>query len=306
MSNALLELIAKKKADIAAQSVRQRAANIPANTSEWRILPGWRGEADPQFWHDFGQHFVKDKAGKVQAVYVCTDKTFGRPCQVCDAITSALHSVTDDETSKLVKEAVAGGRVLVNALHVDGPEPNKVQVLSLPPTVFAEIIELMNNWGKEGVNILSLAEGHDITFNKTGTGLNTRYTVSAKPRPRPVPDSIIGQLNNLDNYVAQESEEQARRAISSVRATAGLIGAPAPAAAALPKPSALAEMMVDDDPTLDIGKTYVAPAAAPAATAAPAVVDVAFEEVKTAPAAAAPAASTGDSELDSLLSELNG
>jgi hypothetical protein len=321
----LLELLQKKREQIQAQASRQRAVNIPAGTSEWRILPSWRLAANPDdqtFWHDFGQHFIKDKAGSIKAVYVCSEKTFGRPCPVCDAITSALHQTHDDETANLVKESVAGARVLVNALHVDGQEPNKPVVLSLPPTVFNEIITLMESWMKDGVNIIDLANGHDLTFNKTGSGLNTRYTVSAKPRPRAVDPSVMKGVTDLDEYVKQESEEQARKAIANVNAAAGLLSAPSAAGAgtSLPKPSALSSLTVDDDEDLTrtIGESYVPPAAAPAAAApaaAPAavekeVIDVPFdvvEEPKAQPAAAAPAAAatgSSDAELDSLLSEL--
>ena len=73
MSNALMELLKKKKQAMGAHR-RAKTVKPGDGTSRFRILPGW----DPEnlaFYHDFGQHFIKDLSGEIKAVYMCVDKT---------------------------------------------------------------------------------------------------------------------------------------------------------------------------------------------------------------------------------------
>lgn len=292
----LAELLRQKKQDMQA-SKRKRAASIPDGKSRWRILPSWRG-AGKQFWHDFGQHFIKNAAGEMVAVYVCTEKTFGRPCEICSAIGSSIKSATDDATMKILQEARANGRVLVNALHLDGPTPNEVQVLALAPSLFEQIVSIASEWEEAGESIFDITAGKEIVFGRTGSGKKTEYTaqVAAKLMHK-VPADL--KLNDLDEYVKQESSEQASRALNSVRAIAGLL--PAPTAG---KPASTGAATIDEDD--DIYATAPSPAKRVVKdvtdveeTAKPAAKHAAAE---AAPKAAAVAVeSTGDPELDELL-----
>src|SRR6185369_17798296 len=91
----LLEKIKQKKAAIQQSSGRREKTMKPTpGKSRWRILPTWRSNEAEQFWHDFGQHFIKNAAGELQAVYVCLSKTYGdeRPCEVCESLQHAIKS----------------------------------------------------------------------------------------------------------------------------------------------------------------------------------------------------------------------
>lgn len=302
--SALLELLKKKQQDMSA-SRKGRTAKIPDGGSRWRIMPSWRGEGQ-QFWHDFGQHFIKDAAGAMQAIYICTDKTFGKPCAVCDAVSHGIKGAHDDATMKILQDAKSGARVLVNAMHLDSSEPQKMHVMEMPPTVFEQFVAICAEWEEAGESVLG-AKGKDIIIQRTGTGKNTKYTVQVAAKATVVPPEACSKLNNLDDYVAQESSEQQTRALNSVRAVSGLL--PAPSAGALPAAARGAAMIGDDDPYAvatpparatrapveefeDVPDSVTMPAARPAAPAA-------------APAAAsAPAAATGDADLDDLLASL--
>ncbi len=131
-TTALMELLQKRKAETGGQ----KTIKPKAGRNRYRILPGWRGNGDPLFYHDFGQHFIKDAAGQVKAVYICTDRTFGRPCEVCDAVAQAIAMTTDDVTKKRIEESKASGRVLLNVLELEGGNPTVPQILEVPPTVF--------------------------------------------------------------------------------------------------------------------------------------------------------------------------
>lgn len=225
---ALMELLQKRKAETGGQ----KTIKPKAGRNRYRILPGWRGNGDPLFYHDFGQHFIKDAAGQVKAVYICTDRTFGRPCEVCDAVATAMASTTDDVTKKRVEESKASGRVLLNVLELDGTNAGVPQILEIPPTVFngnkgvGGIISLFDEWP----NLLDPNTGCDIIIEKSGAGKDTRYGVQVAGGSKPVPAEALTKLNNLDDFVKQESEAAAQRALTQVRAIAGL---PAPTGAAV-------------------------------------------------------------------------
>ena len=319
----LMELINAKKQQIDA-SKRPNAKRIAEGRSRLRILPSWRGDINESFWHDYGQHYIKDANNDVKAVYICTERTFGRPCEVCSAISSAAKSTGDDNLTKIITEAKAGSRTLVNALHIDGQSPTTPEVYELPPTVFEQFIGLMQLYLQEGVNILDLKDGFDVSIERTGKGLSTKYTLAAAPKTSSVNSDVMTKVQDLDKYVAQENEQNRIRAISEIRAVAGLSNG---AGSTLTLPASTASLLdVEEDLTQQI------PTSAPVAAIAPvtqAVVDVSFTETAK-PAAAAIAAAqaqvaavqasvastvaeaatavaigTGDADLDAMLAELN-
>lgn len=299
--SSILELLKNKKQSLDANR-RAKTAKPGDGRSRWRILPGWRKpDADnaEQFWHDFGQHFIKNQAGELKAVYVCVDKTFGKPCEVCSTVSSAIGKAHDEEQKTLLKDSNANGRVLLNALHVDGDSPNDPAILEIPPSVFRSMIGIIDEWG---LDVLDLADGKDFVIERSGKGLLTKYTVQVAAKSAPVDPSIMKRIANLDEYVAQESEEQMTRALSNFRQIAGLLpsgvssGAGVSSYLSAPAPATgLAAMKLDEADEAAIDAAMATPYVAPA-VAAP---------VASAPVAAPAAAAAGaDAELDALLASL--
>lgn len=318
--SSLLELLKQKKQDIAAG--RRRKTIKPAEgTTRYRILPSWRKSPGQPFWADFGQHFIKDAAGQIQAIYICTDKTFGKPCAICDAVRQGIKSATDDTTMKLLKDAGANARVLVNAVKYDhAGNPSDVEILELAPTAFEALLGVAAEWEEAGQSIMDLTTGRDVLVTRTGTGLNTKYVVQVSAKSTPAPAGCMDKVHDLDAYVQQESTEMATRALNSVRAVSGLLPAPS-VASGLPAAAAAGAMSIADEyevaaapaprPTPagaapqqfeDVPWVETAAAPAPAAPVAPAPVAAQPAPVAAAPAAAA--APSGDPELDELLKSL--
>jgi hypothetical protein len=293
----LLELLKQKKQDMQA-SKRKRAAKIPDGKSRWRVLPSWRGEGK-QFWHDFGQHFIKDATGAMAAVYVCTERTYGRPCEICSTVAGAIKAAADDATMKLLSDAKAAQRVLVNAIHLDGPNPNEVVVMELAPSLFEQIVAIAAEWEEADQSIFDVKGGKELILERKGTGKQTEYSAQvAAANKFKVPADVLTKLNDLDEYVKQESSEQAQRALNSVRAVAGLLPAPA-SRGAMPAAAAGAATIVEDD---DPYAVATPPKRAAAKVEAEDAVEVTAKPAAKAPAAAAAEAeSTGDPELDELL-----
>lgn len=307
----LLDLLKQKQQDLAAGR-RKKTVKPPSGRSRWRIAGSWRG-ANQQFWHDFGQHFVKDAAGDLKAVYICVDKTYGHDCDICNAIAQGIKGATDDATMELLKNAKAAGRVLLNAVQLDGPNAGQMQILEVGPTLFENIVKIAAEWEEAGETIFG-PSGKDLIIDREGTGLNTKYAVQAAAKAMPVNADVfkVENLHNLDEYVKQESAEAQQRALANVRSVAGLLPAPSAAAArssGLPV-AAAAGATIDEDYDAPATPPARKPAAAPAAAAAQ---DVEFEDVpvsvdkpaaKPAAAPAPAAANSDDPEIDDLLASL--
>ena len=219
----LLDLIKAKKSEIAQATGDYKKTIKPVDgTSRYRILPAWK-KGSEQFWHDFGQHFIK-KDGKILSVMNCDNKTHGKNCAVCNAIEQGIRSSTDDEMIEALTAAKSKGRYLVNAVEV-ARNPGQVEILELPSTAFNALLEaVQTNEEEAGLNILSVREGKDILIKREGTGLKTKYTVSVSPKGTPLPADIMDKVNDLDDYVGVSSSTVLNRALSAVQAVLGRSG----------------------------------------------------------------------------------
>lgn len=222
----LMDLIKKKKGDIQARGRRDKAVNPPTGKSRWRILPGWR-EGDETFTQDFGQHFVKDGAGSVKAVYTCDYVTHGEKCEVCDLIAKSAQVAGSDAELKMIDQMKAARKVLVNAYAYDGEHAGKVVVLSLTNKVVETILAAMENYLEEAEeNPLDLKKGMDFIIEKSGAGLDTKYQVTTAAKHRQLEDHVLAQITDLDTYV-KDSDEGKTRALAAIGAITGVSAAPA-------------------------------------------------------------------------------
>lgn len=227
------ELARKEKQDIQAKSGRrERPVRVPDGRSKWRVLPSWRGAEDPSIGHSWGQHFVRDASGELQAVHMCLDKTYGKDCPICNSIKAGIKNSTNDDVQKVLEEAKATSRFLVNALNLGSTEPNKPVILELAPTVYEKLMDLVDQWGDEEfgeVDIVDLETGHDIIITKTGKGLTTKYDVAVSPKGRREDPSVMANVHDLDAYVKQEHEETQLKALNNIDKV--VTGLPSPSAA---------------------------------------------------------------------------
>lgn len=244
MGMSIQDLIAGKQKEMAAKKSRQNTLKPQPGKHIYRILPSWRGGDEKQFWHDFSMHFIKtpDSNGKPAAVYICTEKTFNKPCEVCDSIKKLMAVSTDDDMTKQLKEAQSAQRYLMNATHVSGPEPEKAQVLEVGHGVFEAICNLIGEYG----DITDVSTGIDIIITRTGAGLDTKYTVMPAAKSQPVSKKALAELTNLDEFVAQENPAGETKALTAVGTIVGLLpSASKPAAVAGKGHVALADLSAE-------------------------------------------------------------
>ena len=227
----LMAMIASKK-----QSMKKvvKPMKLLTGDNRIRLLPGWRSidkttgtvdvNADPTFFHDFGQHFVKNAAKELKAIYICTTQTFGTPCEVCDSLAQAVKVAGDDATIKTIEEAKSRKSFLLNVQMLDSTEPNRPQILEVGFGIMSDLLNLLGETESAPLNVIN---GNVIKINRDGTGLNTKYTVGlALKNPTTmlttdVSAASLKLINDLDEYVKQESVERQRLAVAAV---GGLVG----------------------------------------------------------------------------------
>lgn len=207
----LMSLMTDKKAALAR---RDKTVKPKDGKNRIVLLQGWAKGEEHVWFHDFGQHFIKDVAGAIQAVYICVDSTFGTPCAVCQALADGIRNAPNDAVIEALGEAKGSKRVLINALVLDSDKPNEPQIYELPPTAFGQIVSLVEEWGVEAFK-------REIVIERSGKGLGTKYTAQISPKEFEVNPSIIAKINDLSEYVKQESTESQNRALNSVGAITG-------------------------------------------------------------------------------------
>lgn len=196
--------------------------------SNYVLLPPWHTNG-LQFWHDFGQHYIKDETDKVQAVYVCTHDTFGRPCPICNGLAEAQRTIgaSNPAAAELIKKARSGTKYLVNVLALDSDTPDEPQVLALGKKAFAQLVTATEEWGAQ---LFDASNPQIFQIERTGTTQNdTTYTVTVTPRRHAYKKAV--KPIDLGEFVQQESEEAEKKALLTMKTVLGTAARlPAPAA----------------------------------------------------------------------------
>lgn len=234
----LMSLMQDKKASLAR---RDKASQPKPGDNRIVLLPGWRKGEEHVWFHEFGQHFIKNVAGEIKAVYPCADATYGKPCSVCDGLAQAQRSTKDDDLINALGEAKAGRVVMINALDLGSDQPNTPVPYAIKRGVFGDLVTLVEQWG---VQVFQ----KELLISRVGKGLGTKYSIQITPKDVMVPPSVLEKLIDLDEYVKQESAEQQARALGAISA---LVGLPSPGGTSAPvsdKPlTSASALMLDSD-----------------------------------------------------------
>jgi hypothetical protein len=241
--SSVMDFIKNYQKDVKARSGNRIKTVKPKDgRSRWRLLPSWRGANDPQFFHEYGAHFIRGDDGQIKAVYVCVSKTFKRDCPLCELISQAISGAPNDSVIQKFKEMNASGRVLFNALEIsdDGKMSSDPVIFELPFGCMDDLLEIITEYGQDNPDVNRLTDpklGTYITIKREGTGKNTTYTITPGSKEVPVKDEVLKKLHNLDDWVSQEYDEGRMKAIAAVRGAAGMLPAPDRAPARIPAPS---------------------------------------------------------------------
>jgi hypothetical protein len=245
------------------------------------ILPPYDGE---NFHHNFGQHFIKDATDKVQAIYVCANRTHDEPCDICNAMAEAQRTIgaTNPETAEVIKKAYAQQQFLVGVLALDSDQPETPQVLQLGKRAFEQLCSVIEEWAE---TIFDPSNPQIIVVERSGTGqMDTSYTVQVSPARHALKKKL--EPINLAEFVKQESEAAQKKALLALQAVSGAGGAPRLAGPAKSKDTPATKPADADFEDVPDFAPVPAPAPRPAATAA------------------APAAPAITDDIDALLGDL--
>lgn len=164
-------------------------------------------QADPEkpFWQDLGVHWIKaGQNEKPVAVVGCHDVVHEMPCPVCTAVEQALKSAVDDDSVKIIKEWKSRKSVLIAALIRSGSDASdEPQIVEITPTTFGNILSVLEEYASEG-NVLDPEDGIDFVIERSGKGLDTRYTVMPAARSKPVPEGVMEKIPDLKEFVEKE------------------------------------------------------------------------------------------------------
>lgn len=162
------------------------------------------------FWQDLGVHWIKaelEGKGKPVAVIGCRDVVFQEPCELDTAIDAAIASAIDEESKKLYESWRARKTVLLNVLDRSkaSTDHDKVQILEITTGTFGAILGLIDQFAQEDEDITDAENGLDITITRTGTGLQTEYTVNTAPgKSKPVTKEHLAGCHDLLDHVNKE------------------------------------------------------------------------------------------------------
>ena len=237
-----LQDVLDKASKKAASTQFQRTAKPKPGRSVWRILPGWDSKNPNQFFHAYGQHFIKDMEGKLKVVIGCPDKTFDEPCEICDAIQEAARNAPNDKMREKILDSRSTQRFLFNAINVD-EDPNKVEILEVGSGLFRDFIANI----QEDESLIDAEKGRDFVINREGTGLNTRYSLAVRSQDKSISvnKSVLMSLNNLEEYVTEDFEAKKKKALTALGVATGAALAGSSAAGALTDDSDLDDELPD-------------------------------------------------------------
>jgi len=320
-ASALLDAIKSGKQKYAGAS--GKTVKIKEGRTRVRIL---KTAQTVKFWADCGVHWIKmGKNDKPVAVVGCQDLVYEAPCAICTAIDRAAKATTDDVALAVIKEWKARKSVLVNALVREGPNASESQpvVLELTPTTFTQVLSIAEEYLGSDVDPFDFDAGMDLIITRTGSGMDSEYTVTTTPVSKPVSKEARGKLIDLDAFIKSNffrgEEGKALRAIASFMGMPALaeIGGPGAGHGALtsagrttpalagPVSTVADAEVIDADDLAAIEELEVAkPTPAPVAAAKPAAAKPAAAPApKTV--AAPPMQTDLAGDVDSVLAELD-
>lgn len=258
------DLIAKKKQKIESEKQSFLRPIKPApGKNIYRILPSWRKPTEEEiadgmpapFFQDFAQHFIKQDPDqkKPDSIYICTDKTFGAPCEICEMIDQAYVNTDDENFREVLKASKSKATYLLNVLHINGDKPNEPQIMGVGSGLFLDICEIIDEHG----DITDLEDGVDLVINRTGTNIDTSYSVvpRAKNKCTPVNPSVMQNVVNLESYVQQENASRQKVALKAMGKIAGLIPSSGGALAA-PSTRDDDDAVIDDAEFEEVASSY--------------------------------------------------
>lgn len=321
-------VLARRSSIAANRSKGLKTYKFKAGVTKFRILPLSTDKTVP-FERKFGKTYLKGFDGKSFFGIIDRSITYDEPSDpIRELIFDAMRQAPDEETKDHYKSMLAGTRYVFNALIIDDKDqsPTEPVLVEMSETAFDTILSQFVIWSEADpdYDLAALDTGHVFTVEKTGSGLDTRYTFQVTPQKMPLPEKILEKVIDLDAWIESQVEGLEAKALEFLGRVNGAVGItttvpagalthhapttdapPAVAAAAAPAMSAAAvTTLVEDIEDAEIEQIAEQVVSDPVAAAVAAAATPAAPVAEPAPAAA-PAASIDEVSLESILDQLN-
>lgn len=195
----------------------------------------------------YSESFVHYGVGPDKKMVTCL-ATFGKKCPVCDEV-ERLKKSSDAEDKKIGEDMFRRKRYYIGVLDRNGENPNEPMIYGCGATIIKALIDLMldPDWG----DVTDPYTGRDVTINKSGTGMNTKYSVIGKPKESFMISGMKGgeanaadkvaemleKMTDVNSFVKELSVEEIQDILGGVTATtgeSGEIAKPTPTRASAP------------------------------------------------------------------------
>lgn len=171
-----------------------------------RILPP-KGDREV-FWSEGFMHYSLGADGKTAVTCL---STFNKRCPICDYLDSIQGSKNKDD-QEMIKNCKKTKRIFVSVLNRDSQdEEEKPLVLGIGKSILQGITDAICD--PDYGDITDFETGRDITITKSGSGLNTSYSVLPKPKESIASESYSEEeldelIPDLDSLFVEKSVEE--------------------------------------------------------------------------------------------------
>ncbi len=144
----------------------------------------------------YSDGYVHYQCGPDKKTITC-NTTKGESCPICQALYKLKDSDNpEDQTAYTLQKRKR--RIAINVLNLDEENPQP-KVLFIGATILKGLLQLITD--EDYGDITDAETGRNVTITRTGQGLNTSYSVVAKPNASALDnaDEIEEKMADLDN-----------------------------------------------------------------------------------------------------------
>lgn len=163
------------------------------------------------------QHTIEIPGVKDPIRFNCPRQMDSRPCPACNKM-NALRATGRPADNELAGKFYPKLRILTNAIHRD-EEGKGPQVLGFGKTVYQQLVSIRKNPKKGGDFTNPEDDGFDIEIEKSGTGFQTKYIVSASRSASPLGNmEWIDMQEDLRRFKRTPTDEELKKLLGGIGA----------------------------------------------------------------------------------------
>jgi len=172
-------------------------------------------KGDPDYICDI---WVHQGVGPNDDAFICLERTFHKPCPICEERESRLKAGADWKSDD-IQELLPSRKAIYNIIEEDEPDTIKIFIASYAYFERDGLLDRLEDYEEEEEQIIfsSLSNGRSVKFkaktHKFGKRDYFKYkTFTFEDRDKPYPESILDKVFPLDAMIIIPSYEEVRNA----------------------------------------------------------------------------------------------